>query len=189
MISAILLAAGESKRMNGENKLTKKIKGSPLIKYSVKNIMESSVDEIIIITGHKANDIKNSINEDRKIKFVFNNDYKTGMASSIKVGLNNLSEKTQAFFICLGDMPMINKDIYNQLIKKLKNKDIVVPIYKNQQGNPVLFSISMKNEIMNIEGDNGAKKILEKNRNKIFNLKINDEGVLKNFNTINNFNS
>ena len=42
MISAILLAAGESRRMNGENKLTKKIKGEPLIKYSVKNIIESS---------------------------------------------------------------------------------------------------------------------------------------------------
>ena len=189
MISAILLAAGESRRMNGENKLTKKIRGKPLIKYSVKNIIESSVDEIIIIVGHKDNDIKNSISEDKKIKFVFNKDYKTGMASSIKVGLNNLSKKTQAFFICLGDMPMINKDIYNQLIKQLKNKDIVVPTYKNQQGNPVLFSISMKNEIMNIEGDNGAKKILEKNRNKIFNLKINDEGILKNFNTIKNFDS
>ena len=82
---------------------------------------------------------------------------------------------------------MINKDIYNQLIKQLKNKDIIVPSYKNQQGNPVLFSISMKNEILNIEGDTGAKKILEKNKNKIFNLKINDEGILKNFNTIKNF--
>ena len=189
MISAILLAAGESKRMNGENKLTKKINGVPLIKISVKNILESSVDELIIITGHKSDEITNTIDINKKIKFIFNKDYKSGMASSIKTGLNNLSEKTKSFLICLGDMPMINKDIYNQLIKKLKNKDIVVPIYKNQQGNPVLFSISMKNEIMNIEGDNGAKKILEKNRNKIFNLKINDEGVLKNFNTINNFNS
>ena len=187
MISAILLAAGESRRMNGENKLTKKIRGKPLIKYSVKNIVESSVDEIIIIIGHKANDIKNSINEDKKIKFFFNNDYKTGMASSIKTGLNNLSEKTQAFFICLGDMPMINKDIYNQLIKQLKNKDIIVPTYKNQQGNPVLFSISMKDIIMNIEGDAGAKKILENNKDKVFELEINNQGILKNYNTPNNF--
>ena len=51
MISAILLAAGKSKRMEGENKLVKKIKGTPLIKHSVKNILNSSVDEIIIVLG------------------------------------------------------------------------------------------------------------------------------------------
>jgi len=187
MISAILLAAGESKRMNGENKLTKKINGEPLIKHSVKNIVESSVDELFIIIGHKCDDIKNIINEEKKIKFIFNKDYKSGMASSIKVGLNKLSEKTKFFFICLGDMPMINKEIYNQLIKHSKNKEIIVPTYKKQQGNPVLFSMSMKSKIMNIEGDIGAKKVLEKNRDKIFNLETNDHGILKNFNMPNSF--
>ena len=124
----------------------------------LKNILESSVDEVVIIIGHKPEDIKNSINKNKKIKFIFNKDYKSGMASSIKVGLNNLSEGTQSFFICLGDMPMINKKIYDQLIKHSKYNEIVVPNYKNQQGNPVLFSKIMKNKIMSIEGDCGAKK-------------------------------
>tara|TARA_B100000029_G_scaffold381112_1_gene376224 strand:- start:185 stop:754 length:570 start_codon:yes stop_codon:yes gene_type:complete len=187
MISAILLAAGESKRMNGENKLTKKINGKPLIKHSVKNVIESSVEELIIVIGHKSNDIKNLISKNGKIKFILNKNYKSGMSSSIKVGLNNLSEKTQSFFICLADMPMVSKEIYNQLIKFSKNKEIIVPNYKKQQGNPVLFSISMKDEIMSIEGDNGAKKILDKNKDKILNLEINDEGILKNYNRPNNF--
>ena len=189
MISAILLAAGESKRMNGENKLTKNINGKPLIKRSVQNILDSSIDEIIIIIGYQSEIIKNIINKNKKIKFIFNNDYKSGMASSIKIGINNLSKKTEAFFICLGDMPMINKKIYNQLIKHKKNKEIIVPTYKNQQGNPVLFSILMKDEIMNIEGDSGAKKILKKNKDKILNLETNDLGILKNYNTPDNFNS
>ena len=189
MISAILLAAGESKRMNGENKLTKILKGEPLIKYSVKNILESSVDELIIIIGHKSDNIKNVIDENKKIKFILNKNYKLGMASSIKIGIKNLSEKTQAFFICLGDMPMIGKEIYNKLILNLNKKEIIVPSYKNQQGNPILFSITMKDKIMDIDGDNGAKKILEKNRNKIFNLEINDEGILKNYNTQDSFNN
>ena len=187
MISAILLAAGKSKRMNGENKLTKNINGKPLIKYSVENIIKSSVDRIIIIIGHKSNDIKNLIPKSKKIKFIFNKDYKSGMSSSIKVGLNNLPKKTQSFFICLADMPKINKDIYNQLIKHSKNKEIIVPNYKKQKGNPVLFSISMKDEIMNIDGDQGAKKILDINKDKVFNFEINDDGILKNYNTPNNF--
>ena len=59
MISAILLAAGESKRMKGENKLTKIIKGKPLIKHTIKNILDSNVDELIIIIGHESKKIKN----------------------------------------------------------------------------------------------------------------------------------
>ena len=57
MISAILLAAGESKRMKGENKLIKKIYKEPLIKHSVKNILDSSIDELIIIIGHQSSKI------------------------------------------------------------------------------------------------------------------------------------
>jgi len=187
MVSAILLAAGQSKRMNGENKLTKEIQGIPLIKHSVKNILASSIDELIIVLGHQKETIEKLINKNEKIKFVFNKDFESGIASSIKTGLNNLSEKTEAFFICLGDMPMVNLNIYNQLIKSINKKEIIVPTYKGQQGNPVLFAKSMKEKIINISGDVGAKKILELNKDKILNLEINDQCVTKDFNTQDSF--
>lgn len=189
MISAILLAAGQSKRMGGKNKLTEKIKGIPLIKLSVKNILFSSVDELIIVLGYQKEIIEKIIDEHKKIKFIFNKDYESGMASSIKVGLNNLSENTEAFFICLGDMPLVNYEIYNELIKSRNQKDILVPTYKNKQGNPVLFSKSMKEKIMSISGDFGAKKVLQLNKDKILNLEINNRGIVKGFNTQKDFNS
>jgi molybdenum cofactor cytidylyltransferase len=189
MISAILLAAGQSKRMNGENKLTKKIQGIPLIKNSVKNILSSSVDELIVVLGYQKKIIEKLIDKNEKIKTVFNRNFENGIASSIKTGLNHLSEKTEAFFICLGDMPLVNYNIYNQLIKSKDNKKIIVPIYKGQQGNPVLFDKSMKEKIMNISGDVGAKKILELNKDKILNLEINDQNITKGFDTQDNFNS
>jgi len=189
MISAILLAAGQSKRMNGENKLSKEIQGIPLIKHSVKNILASSIDELIVILGYQKDIIEKLIDKNEKIKFVFNKDFESGMASSIKTGLDNLSEKTEAFFICLGDMPMVSHDIYNQLIKSKDNKEIIVPTYKEQQGNPVLFDKSMKEKIMDITGDVGAKKILELNKDKILNLEINDQSITKGFNTQDDFSS
>ena len=189
MISAILLAAGQSKRMVGENKLTKKIRGIPLIKHSVKNILASSVDELIVVLGYQKEIIERLIDKNEKIKFVFNNNFESGMASSIKIGLNNLSEKTEAFFICLGDMPMINQDVYNQLIRSRNNKEIIVPTYKGQQRNPILFSKSMKSIIISIEDDIGAKKILEQNKGKILKVKIDDINITKDFNTKDNFNS
>ena len=189
MISAILLAAGQSKRMYGENKLTKKIQGIPLIKRSVQNILTSSVDELIVVLGHQKEIVKKLIDKNEKIKFVFNKDFESGMASSIKTGLNNLSEKTESFFICLGDMPMVSHDIYNRLIKSKDNKKIIVPTYKKQQGNPVLFDKSMKEKVIDISGDVGAKKILELNKDKIFNLEINDRSITVDFNTQDDFSS
>jgi len=189
MVSAILLAAGQSKRMNGENKLTKEIQGIPLIKHSVKNILASSIDELIIVLGHQKETIEKLIDKNEKIKLVFNINFESGMASSIKTGLNHLSKNTEAFFICLGDMPMINQDVYNQLIKSRNNKEIIVPTYKGQQGNPILFSKSMKSIIISIEGDIGAKKILEQNKDKILKVKIDDINITKDFNTKDNFNS
>ena len=187
MISAILLAAGQSKRMNGENKLTKNLQDIPLIKHSVKNILDSYVDELIIILGHQKEIFEKLIDKNEKIKFVFNKDFKSGMSTSIKTGIKNLSKETDSFFICLGDMPLINKDIFNMLIKSKNDKEIIVPTYKNEQGNPILFSISMKKKIMAIKGDVGAKKILELNKDKILNIETNDQSIAKNFNTPDNF--
>jgi len=81
MISAILLAAGQSKRMAGENKLTKKIQGIPLIKHSVKNILASSIDELIVVLGHQKEIIEKLIDKNEKIKFVFNKDFESGISS------------------------------------------------------------------------------------------------------------
>ena len=187
MISAILLAAGQSKRMKGENKLVKKIKGIPLIKHSVKNILTSPIDELIIVLGYQKEIIKKLINDHEKIKFVFNKNFENGIASSIIVGLNHLSKNTESFFICLGDMPNVNPEIYNKLIQSQNNNEIIIPTYKGQQGNPILFSKSAKEILMNVKGDVGAKKILQENREKVFNFEIDNDSILKNYNTLDSF--
>ena len=75
MISSILLAAGQSLRMKGENKLVREIDGAPIIKYAVKNILSSTVNEIIIVLGYEENLIKTIIGENKKIKFILNKKY------------------------------------------------------------------------------------------------------------------
>tara|TARA_Y100000590_G_scaffold139804_1_gene160158 strand:+ start:308 stop:886 length:579 start_codon:yes stop_codon:yes gene_type:complete len=190
MISAILLAAGQSKRMVDENKLLKKYKGLPLIKHSIQNILNSSIDELIIVLGHQKEVIKKNIETNKKIKFLYNPNFKNGIASSIKVGLSNLNKDTEAFFICLGDMPNVSKDIYNKLIKeKFKNKDkeIYVPFYEGKQANPILFSINMRQKLQEIEGDIGARKIIADNEEKVSKLTIKEKGIIIDFNKIDDF--
>ena len=197
MISAILLAAGESSRMKGENKLSKKIDGIPIIKYAVKNILGSSIDELIIVLGHEKSIIENIIDKNKKIKFIYNENYKSGMSSSIKKGLNNINKKSEAFFICLVDMPNFNQNIYNKLIKSRYNynkkfsseqkKEIVVPTFEEKNGNPILFSKFMTKQILNINGDVGAKEILELNKNKILYVPIRNSGITLDFDTEEDF--
>ena len=197
MNSCILLAAGESKRMNGENKLIKEIDGIPLIKYSVKNILGSAVDELIIVTGYQKEIIENIIDKNKKIKFVYNKDYSNGIASSINTGLCEISTKAKNFFISLADMPNVNQNIYNKLIKaknsyniKLKpenRKEIIIPTSDGKDGNPVLFSIFMKTDVMKISGDRGAKEIIENKKNKILRIPFEGDGVILDFDTQDNF--
>ena len=189
MISAILLAAGQSKRMGDENKLTKKIKNIPLIKHSINNILSSSIDELIVVLGHQKTTIEKLIDKNKRTKVVFNKHFENGMSSSIKTGLNELSGNTKSFFICLSDMPLVTYDVYNLIIKSKHKNEIIIPTYEEQQGNPVLFNISMKEKIMLINGDAGAKKIFEKNKNKVFNLAINNPSIAKGFDTQEDFKS
>ena len=198
MISSILLAAGESKRMQGENKLLKEIKGTALVKHSIKNILGSAIDEIVVVLGHEGIKIESIIEKNKKVKIIYNENYKNGISSSIKKGLNHISEKSEAFFICLGDMPDVNQNIYNKLIKarynynkKLipkKKKEIIIPMVEEKEGNPILFSKFMKNEIMGIGGDFGAKSIIEKNKNKILYVPIKSHGIILDFDTKEDFN-
>jgi len=197
MISAILLAAGESSRMEGENKLTKEINEMPLINHAIKNILGSAIDELIIVLGHEKLIIENIIERNKKIKFVYNENYKTGISSSIKEGLKYISKKSEAFFICLGDMPNVNQNIYNKIIKfrynynkKLipdKKKEIIIPIYEEKEGNPILFSKFMKEKIFNEVDNLEIEKIIEANKNKILYAPIKSTGVTLDFNTQKDF--
>jgi molybdenum cofactor cytidylyltransferase len=199
MISAVILAAGLSSRMNGENKLAKKINGIPLINHTIKNILGSKVNEIIIVVGYEEDVLKSLIEKNKKIKIIYNKNYKSGIASSIKIGLKNISTKAEAFFITLGDMPNVNQNIYNKLIKvrdkynkKLKvkyKKEIAIPTYQGRNGNPILFSKHMKEKITKIEGDVGAKSLVELYINKTLKVPFKNNAIIVDFDKPEDFKS
>ena len=87
----------------------------------------------------------------------------------------------------IGLINSLHKEVILNLTSNQKN--IIVPTYNGQQGNPVLFDKSMKEKVMDITGDVGAKKILELNKDKILNLEINDQSITKGFNTQGDFSS
>ena len=111
MISAIVLAAGQSKRMNCDNKLIKKYNKKYLINYIVGTLIKSKVDKIIIVLGFQSRKVRKITAKNEKINFIYNKNYKSGISSSIKAGLKRVSKKNIGFLIVQADMPLISKNI------------------------------------------------------------------------------
>ena len=189
MIKGILLAAGQSKRLKNENKLIKIFKNKPLIHHALISAKNSKISKIIIVLGCQHKDVKKKIKKNKKITFVHNKNYKNGISSSIKAGLNKISKKDKGFIILQSDMPFvkttdINK-IYNSIIRK---KYLVHALkYKNRIGNPIGFDISFLNKIKKIKGNIGAKYIVKRLKNSTNYIKVSSEKVFKDFDKASDF--
>tara|TARA_B100001146_G_scaffold57649_1_gene50618 strand:+ start:509 stop:1084 length:576 start_codon:yes stop_codon:yes gene_type:complete len=191
MITAILLAAGQSKRLFNQNKLIKNYKGKLLVNYAVQSIIKSKIEKLIIVLGFEYLKVKKKINKNKKIKFVINHNYTRGIASSIKCGLKKISNKSDGFIIVQADMPEIGKNILNKLYKEIKTnkKEIFVPIKNNKIGNPIGFKLSMINQLKKISGNRGAKFIIQKNKSKIKYIRTKSLGIFKDIDLNKDFNS
>ena len=189
MISAILLAAGQSKRMQGENKLLKKYKKKHLINHILKSLIRSKVNKIIVVLGHENKKIKKIALKSKKITFVINSQHLKGISTSIKCGLKKISKKNIGFLIAHADMPLVSKTILNTLCLGLKSKkkEIFVPVYKKKFGNPLAFKYSMIKSLKKIKGDKGAKKLIKSNKSKVQLIKIKSKSILIDFDQLKDF--
>ncbi len=181
MISAILLAAGQSKRMERENKLIKKYKGKPLINHILKSLIKSKVNKIIIVLGYESGKIRKITLKSKKITFVFNSNYKQGISSSIKFGLKKINKKNKGFIIVQSDMPMITSSLINKIYYSIiRNNELVHALKnKNKIGNPIGFNISTKDKFKKIKGNIGAKKMVKKLRENTKYLLTNSKAIFK----------
>ena len=189
MIKAILLAAGQSKRVKSENKLIKIYKKIPLINHSLKALQKSKVNKVIIVLGHQYKNVKKIIKNNKKNVFIYNKNYKKGMAFSIKAGLKKVSSKDKGFIIVQSDMPFIKSSDINKICSSIKSKKFLVHVLKhrNKIGNPIGFDISILKKFKKLRGDVGAKFMVKRLKNETKFIKINNLKSFKDFDRISDF--
>ena len=189
MIKAILLAAGQSKRLKSENKLIKLYKKKPLINHSLNALHKSKVNKIIVVLGHQKKDLQKIIKKNNKNIFTYNKEYKKGMASSIKAGLRKLNKKDKGFIIVQSDMPFIKSSDINKIYNSIKSKKYLVHVlkYRNRVGNPIGFDISIMKKFKKIKGDVGAKFMVKKLKKETKFIKINNLKSFKDFDKVSDF--
>ena len=190
MISAILLAAGQSKRISKENKLIKKFKDIPLINHILKSLIKSKVNKIIIVLGHDRNKVKKILLKNKKITFVINKNYKKGMSSSIKFGLRKITKSSKGFMIIQSDMPFIKSSHINKIYTSLLKKNYLVHAlkYKNRIGNPIGFNKTVINRFKKLKGDIGAKYMVKRLKNNTNFIKVNSKKIFKDLDLKKDFN-
>ena len=189
MIKAILLAAGQSKRLKSENKLIKLYKKKPLINHSLNVLHKSKVNKIIVVLGHQKKELQKIIKKNNKNIFTYNKEYKKGMASSIKAGLRKLNKKDKGFIIVQSDMPFIKSSDINKIFNSIKSKKYLVHVlkYRNRVGNPIGFDISIMKKFKKIKGDVGAKFMVKRLKKETRFIKINNLKSFKDFDKVSDF--
>ena len=189
MIKAILLAAGQSKRLKSENKLIKLYKKKPLINYSLKTLHKSKVNKVIVVLGHQKKELQKIIKRNNKNIFTYNKEYKKGMASSIKVGLKKVTKKDKGFIIVQSDMPFIKSSDVNKICSSIKSEKYLVHAlrYKNRVGNPIGFDVSIMKKFKRIKGDVGAKFMVKRLKNETKFIKVNSLKYFKDFDKVSDF--
>lgn len=178
MISAIILAAGESKRM-GQPKQLLPFRGSTLLGQIVENLLQSQAAETIVVLGYQAEKIIPQIARE-PIRIVVNPDFEQGMSSSIKCGLSHISEAADGVMIVLGDQPLIEKETIDLLIEKHRQSErgIILPVYKGIRGHPVIFKMKYKDELLRLTGDIGGRQIIEWHPSDVLEVEVDSESVV-----------
>jgi molybdenum cofactor cytidylyltransferase len=151
---------------------------STILGQVIRNALESNLDEIVVVLGYQAQEIRQNISS-AHVKVVVNPEFREGLSSSIKSGLSKVA-KTSAVMILLGDQPLIGKEIINRLIDELRRgtRGIIVPVYNKIRGHPVVFSPFYRGELLALQGDVGGKGVVRAHPEDIAEVNIDSEAVI-----------
>lgn len=167
MITAIILAAGESKRM-GQPKMLMPWGKSTVLQTVISTIQAAGINDILVVTGGARAQVERLIG--KTVQTVFNNNYETGeMLSSIQVGLAEKMREASATLICLGDQPQVEERSVRKICNAFltSKSKIVVPSYQMHRGHPWLVARPLWDELLALKSPKTPRDFLRKNSRSI----------------------
>ncbi|AOT69937.1 molybdenum cofactor cytidylyltransferase [Geosporobacter ferrireducens] len=182
MVTGIILAAGFSKRM-GTEKLLLPVGGIPMIERVIQAVVDGGLEEIIFV--YRRQEIK-ALADQYNLKTVYNKMAEEGQSTSVRAGLEAASQKSEGYLFFVGDQVFLTASVIHQLMTAFKQNPqaIVVPVYKEKRGNPVLFPQKLRRELMRIEGDQGGRMLIEKYRKSVIWVPIEIENAEMDVDTV-----
>ncbi len=178
-IAALVLAAGQSRRMGVTNKLLAEIDGKAMLARVVEAARASQIAQVIAVTGHQGDSVAAAL-APYDVGLVHNPAFADGLSTSLQAGLGALSEDMDGVIILLGDMPRIAPVHMDRLIaafNPVEGRAICVPTYQGKRGNPVLFAARFFTEMGAVASDSGAKHLIGQHEDEVVEVAMDDDGI------------
>jgi molybdenum cofactor cytidylyltransferase len=184
-IAALVLAAGQSRRMGRQNKLLAPVDGKPLVAHMVDAVLGSRAGPVIVVTGHEEAAVRAALGG-RRVIWAHNPDFAQGLSTSLKAGLDALPEDVEGVLVALGDMPRVKSAQIDRLIaafNPVEGRAIMVPTVRGKRGNPVLFASRFVPALREVAGDVGGRHLLGEHAEEVVEIEMEDEGALLDIDT------
>lgn len=183
MIRALILAAGESRRM-GQPKMLLPFGGATIIEAVAHAALASVADDVSVVLGAGKEIIRKTIAH-LPVEVVVNTEFHLGMLSSIQCGFHSLPADTQATVIMLGDQPTIPSEAVDRVIDawRQSGKGLVLPVYDGRRGHPLLVDMRYREQVLNLHPSAGMRTILTSHTTDILEVPVDIPAVLKDIDT------
>jgi molybdenum cofactor cytidylyltransferase len=184
-IAAIVLAAGRSTRMGAANKLLADVGGRPMVRRVVEAALASAAEPVLVVTGHQESEVRAAL-AGLEVTFVRNLDYTKGLSSSLKAGIGAVPEAAGGAGVLLGDMPQITAAHLGRLIAAFAEdggNSIIVPTHAGKRGNPVLWPRAYFAEMLQLEGDAGARRLLAAHASRVREVDVGTDAIFADVDT------
>lgn len=184
MISAIILAAGESKRM-GQPKMLLPWGDRTVIEHVVTTFLKAGVEDIVVVTGGAREQVEKAL-EQYPVRKIHNPNYPTGeMLSSIQCGIREMHEGTQAVLIGLGDQPQVQEQSVRAICDTYKAtaSTLIVPSFQRKRGHPWLVTRLLWNELLTLKPHQTPRDFLNNYADRIWYVNLDTPTILADMDT------
>jgi len=184
-VAAVVLAAGQSRRMGARNKLLEDLDGRPLVVRTVDAALASAAEVVIVVTGHEPEEVRSALGG-RAVTVVHNPAFEQGLSTSLRAGLEAVPAEVSAALVCLADMPGVDAGTLDALIgayDPIEGRAIVVPTHRGKRGNPVLWDRRFFAEMAELAGDVGARHLIGAHDDVVAEVEMESDAVLVDIDT------
>ena len=185
-IDAVILAAGESTRTGDQNKLLLEFGNKPLVAHAVDAALGSMTQEVHVITGFQDDRLTATLGS-RPVNFIHNENYHTGIGSSIRCAIKNLSADVDGVVLCLADMPRVRANHLDALIGRFTGHAVCAFYFESQRGHPILFPKKWFTRLMTLQGDSGARSLLHEATETVTAIAASNDAILRDIDRLEDF--
>lgn len=205
-IPGVILAAGEAKRFQTvskfassqvrrcqkkANKLLLPFRGKPVIYHTLKEMLKSQLEPILLVLGYESEKVIEAIRELKhhpKLQIIFNDLWASGRASSVRAAIEKLPEDAPGVLFLPGDMPLMKRRLIDLVANTFREtQKLCFPLHKGEKGHPVVFPKALLSELAQLSGDTSGFKLVKKHWDEAVKLPLEDESTQLDLDTLEDY--